>query len=200
MVHLAKDELVEAVERSASARVCEHLAVCGDCRRRAGDLRATLQVVQSLDVPEPSPLFWSGFAARVSNAIASSEPWRARWWVLEGLSLRARWSVAAGVLILAAGASLVWRPSARAGREAPVAAGESAVAPALALPEPGAPDGESPWALVADASDGMDWELASAAGLGPSPGSAERAVSQLSDLERRELVKLLKAELGGSSL
>jgi hypothetical protein len=200
MGHLPTDELVEAAERGASSRALAHLAACEDCRRRAADLRATLAAVQSVDVPEPSPVFWSSFAARVSDTTASSEPLRVRWWFLERSSLRLKWSLAAAVLILAAGASLVWRPFARADRAASVVAGESVVAPAPTFPEPGAPDDESPWALVADASDGMDWELVSAAGLGPSPGSAERAVSQLSELERRELVKLLKAELAGSSL
>jgi hypothetical protein len=200
MSHLADDELVEALGPDATPRATAHLAECEGCRRQAEDLRATLAAVQSVDVPEPSPLFWSSFAARVSEATASVVPGRAPWRRHHGLEIRWTWSLAAAVIVIAAAATLVLRPGARMDPPNAVTAAESAIALSPAAQEPGALDEESPWALVADASDGMDWDVVFAAGLGPAPGSAERAVSQLSDRERLELVRLLKAELAGSSL
>jgi hypothetical protein len=84
--------------------------------------------------------------------------------------------------------------------EAIRAVGQPAIERVPAASEPATIEDESPWALLADASDGMEWDVVSAVGLGPEPGSADRAVMQLSDGERLELVRLLEAELAGSAL
>ena len=52
--------------------------------------------------------------------------------------------------------------------------------------------------LVADLSDGAGWEAAHEAGLSPR-GSAEHAVTHLSEPELRELQRLLQAELAHAS-
>ncbi|MCA1560401.1 MAG: hypothetical protein LC804_09090, partial [Acidobacteria bacterium] len=58
-------------------------------------------------------------------------------------------------------------------------------------------EADKAWALVRTAADDMEWreEDAHAAGLNARPGSAERAVLELSTEERIELARLLDDEL-----
>src|SRR5262249_55116746 len=56
-----------------------HLEACETCRARLSELRAAMSAVEKTAVPEPSPLFWDQFAARVREAIAR-EPEPTSWW------------------------------------------------------------------------------------------------------------------------
>lgn len=197
MNHLSPDDLIDALEGEVASRVTAHLAACDRCRREAEDLRATRAAVADVDVPDPSPLFWSRHAARVVDATRAAVPAPFGWWRQPWLRTRWTWSLAAAALCaFALVGSVVLRP----GPVVPPASGNPVADSPLAVSDTGSSDDEAPWALIADLSEDIDWDAVSAAGLGPMPGSAERLVSQLSDAERAELAKLLALELAGSSL
>lgn len=197
MSHLSSGELVDALGPTAAARVTAHLAACDRCRRALAELAATLEAVKRVEAPEPSPLFWSHFAARVGRAIGPEPQARVvehapRFWP-------ARWTLTLGatsVVVLAIAGAVVLGPG-----RAPRPEAEPAAAVA-SHPESdrATVDADAPWAFIRDAGDDMDWDVISAAMLDSEPGSAEREVLQLSDAERGELARLLQLELSGSSL
>jgi len=203
MNHLSADELIDALEVELAPRVATHLAACDRCRRQADDLRATMAVVRGVDVPEPSPWFWSRFLARVGDAVSAETAGCSAWWRQPWVRSRWTWSLACvSVVVLALAGSVVLRraPGAASGPGG-VAGIEDVAIDRSALPaDVLALDDDAPWRLVADVSEDVDWDAVLAAGFGSALGSAERAVSLLSDNERSELARLLKAELEGSSL
>ncbi len=190
MSHLSPDDLVDALDGGPSPRVAAHLAACAACRRQADGLAAMRDAIRDADVPEPTPFFWSHFAARVSEAARAGAPPRRRLWGPSWRDARCSWSLAAAaVIVVAAMASLVLRsgPPPR-----PDAANAVAVS---SPPDTTMTDEGAPWALFADVTDDMDWDAVSAAGLGPLPGMADRAVTHLSESERTELARLLVREI-----
>ena len=204
MAHLTNIDLVDATEPEVPPRVAAHLAECDRCRRRVADLSATRLLAGDVDEPEPSPLFWPLFAARVSAAVRDDAGNHdRRWWAVP--APRWKWAAAAGaaaLLIVSAAVALQRAPGTPAApvqvaADRPVNPGGGAE-PADA--EPGLAGGDGTWPLVADAGEDVDWDVASAAGLGPAPGSAEGAVEDLSEAERRELARLLERALAGEPL
>ena len=107
MTHLSRTEFVDLIESSAlPAERVRHLESCARCRAEADAIRSARLVALEDGSPEPSPLFWTHFAARVSEAVrnepAPMAP--ARW-------LRApmmTWATAATVAALVI-ATTVWR-------------------------------------------------------------------------------------------
>ncbi len=69
MTHLTADELVDAVEGTLDAGRRAHLSACEACETEVRKLSAILREAREIDVPEPSPLFWRHFSARVHAAI-----------------------------------------------------------------------------------------------------------------------------------
>jgi hypothetical protein len=65
------------------------------------------------------------------------------------------------------------------------------------LPDPATAADEG-WAVVEDLVGTLDLETIQQAGIATTPGSAERAVLELTDAEQQELVRLLQLELKGS--
>ena len=63
----------------ASAKVQAHVAECDRCRKELAELRATLALLDTWEVPEPSPYFMTRFDARLREA-REAEPagWIAR--------------------------------------------------------------------------------------------------------------------------
>jgi hypothetical protein len=187
MSHLTPDELVDAVDDSLAAERRGHLQQCERCRSAVADLDLVLEVARTLEVPEPSPLFWRHFSRRVGEAIRSeaSAPdvlgsgWF-RWPVLV--------PVAVLVLLITSLAMLIPRGPAPASDRA-------SDRPASLTPwdEP-IPD-DAPWTLVADVMEGLDIDEAERAGFTLMPGAIEQAVATLDPAERRELMRLLEAEL-----
>ena len=80
--HLTPDEVIAAIEGlPLDARVHEHLASCGDCQTQVAALRAVESDLHTTgSVPEPSPLFWDHFSARVRHATLEEPVVAARWW------------------------------------------------------------------------------------------------------------------------
>jgi hypothetical protein len=205
-MHLNAEELVDIAEGTRPESAAPHLAACEPCRAQLSGLRAMMSAAQEVGVPEPSPLFWDHLSSRVSEAVAAEAVPRRSWFDV------ARWSrgVLDPMLAVAAVAVLIAIviPGTRVLAPAPVlppasmfvAAPPPATAVADARPEllsDLAPENDPSLTLVATLTDDVDLETAREAGLTPR-GSAEHAVTHMSDGELRELGRLLKAELARS--
>src|SRR5688572_29338199 len=95
MAHLTDEQIVDALDGHPT--YAAHLSACGACAAKADELRETLRAVTSVDAPEPSPLFWTAFAARIDDAIDAPPP-RRTWWAAPGLA----WLGVAAAVMLAA--------------------------------------------------------------------------------------------------
>ena len=193
-MHLTTAELVDIAEGTRPDAAAPHLVACAACRAQLTDLRAMLSAAQDVDVPEPSPLFWDHLSARVSDAVAAEATPR-RPWLEVALWRRTGWdwmSVAAVavLLIMVMVRALVTVPAPHA--DAPLMSASSAV-PATELLSDVADDDPS-LTLVASFTDQADMDTVREAGLAPR-GSAEHAITHMSDGELRELGRLLTEEL-----
>jgi hypothetical protein len=81
MKHLTPPELIEAAEHSAPPARMTHVEACRACATAVAELRAALGDARlAADVPEPSPLFWDHFSARVKDATSGEPVPHPRWW------------------------------------------------------------------------------------------------------------------------
>jgi hypothetical protein len=196
-MHLTSEELVDIAEGTRSETSAPHLAACDVCRGQLIDLRSMMSMAKDVDVPEPSPLFWDHLSSRVSSAVAAeaagvpANEWRQR---------LTAWAASRAVhasLVLAASLVIVLatsrRPSVPVVVEAPAVVTAETGADPLVL---GA-DEDASLTVVASLTDGQDLETVREAGLAPR-GSAEHAVTQMSEDELRELRRLLNEELARS--
>ncbi len=67
MRHLTPEEFVDLAEGARAEASAPHLQACDACRRQLAELRATMSAAADIDAPEPSPLFWDHFSARVAR-------------------------------------------------------------------------------------------------------------------------------------
>jgi predicted anti-sigma-YlaC factor YlaD len=189
--HLSPREVVDALEEGLSPERGRHLDGCRRCREQLARVSETFEVVRgSGEVPEPSPLFWDHFQARVrerTEGVPMPEAgWRA--WRWRALAVAAPGLLAAMVVVTL-------------GRQAQ---------PGLErIPTPAAPAAETPAALIADGSVGApDWpemldltaDLAVEQLRVVAPvrgGAAESLLEDFTEDERAELVRLLKEAMGG---
>lgn len=155
------------------------------------------RVANALDVPDPSPLFWEHFPARVRAAVAA-EPGDApvaprRWWQRRPALVFASLAMV--------GALSAWAWTSRA----PMADGDAAApAPVASIDE------EQRYAVDIE-SDDAGWQVVSAvaatagleavreAGFGVTPGGADAAIEDLDEAERAQLMVLLQAEMDGDA-
>lgn len=193
-MHLTPEEFVDVIEGKRSEASLPHLAECVTCRDELAGVRAVMTASADSDVPEPSPLFWESFSARVAERIDSApDP---RWWLSW---TRPRLLVplsAFAVLALVVAIAPNWRGGRVASGPRPAT---TTVAPALGAaidPSGDAADlaADPLLALVSDLSANMDLESASAAVLA-EPSSAERAVTHMNTNELLALKQLLQIEL-----
>jgi hypothetical protein len=184
--HLTPDEIVDLAEGVRSEAAAPHLTSCERCRRQLQDVRDAMTAAQSADIPEPSPLFWDHFSARVADAIASSRETPRSFLSFN----RWNWSRAAVALSVAACVVAAAAVTLRNGHRAPV---QPVAADRRGDPAPLADDPLLD--LVADLGVDVDWESAAEVGLTTREGTADRAVIQLTDAERAELQRLLEQEL-----
>ena len=61
-----------ALDGAAARRAAEHVAACPACSAEAAALRAVLERVAGLPVPELPPAFWQGFEGSVRRRVAAS--------------------------------------------------------------------------------------------------------------------------------
>lgn len=196
MRHLTSVELVDLVEGTRAQSSAPHLATCEACRRRLAELRAAMSAASEFDVPEPSPLFWDHFSARVCEAVAAegAPPRRSslRSWSWPRLTIPLTAGAFAALVIAAMVTIRVGVPRSPVGAPASVSTrlqNEATVEAPDVLPD------DPSLALVAELAAEMDWDLASEAGLTNRVDGAERAVSQLNADERSELDRLLRQAL-----
>ena len=196
MRHLQSDDLIDLAEGARLESSAPHLQTCDQCRRRLADLRASMSAAADVDVPEPSPLFWDHFSARVRAAIAADgAPRRVLW---DRLAVPISIAACAAVIIAAVVTLRVGRtPGFVPSRAIPMAshtpwADDRADADVAPLPDDPSLD------LVADLASQVtqaDWDSAGVQGLEMHEDAADNAIGQLSAGERRELQRLLKEEL-----
>jgi hypothetical protein len=201
-MHLNADELIDIAEGTRPETSAPHLAGCEACRTQLAGLRATMAAAREIDVPEPSPLFWDHLSSRVHDAVAAdarlkpsrSFPGEALAAITALFGMRAFQASA----VVAAGLLIAVVLSSRATVPAPITAPSVATiadtsAPVELLSDITAEDDAS-LTLVASLTADLDLDAAGEAGLTPR-GSAEHAVTHMSDGELRELGRILREEL-----
>src|SRR5260370_30174182 len=107
----------------AKGCVGSHVGRCEVCRRQPDDLRAMLSEVASVEVPEPSPIFWDHFSRRGRDAVAAEGTPRGFWYDLvtwPRLLIPVSALAAAALLIIAFGVAsrVAGRPAPGAGNAA----------------------------------------------------------------------------------
>jgi hypothetical protein len=182
--HLRPEEFVEALDGALAPDSQTHLATCDECRQELVQLQSLVGDVRGVDAPEPSPLFWDHFSARVKQAtVAVPMPVAAAWW-------REWWrplgAVATGAVALALMFAL--RPA------APV---ESSMTGAEALPVVEAIADDGSWGLVVGLASELQWadvhEVAE-----PASGTADAMIDEMTAAQREAFVRLLQKEMGDS--
>jgi hypothetical protein len=193
-MHLRPDELIDVAEGTRAEASAPHLAECAVCRLQVEELKAMMSAAADVDVPEPSPLFWDHFSARVRQAVGAEGAPRRSFWTWPRLVIPA---VSVAVAVLAVAVTLNRGNTSRA--IVPVPAVPAPVVPVASvdlLVDPQTGD-DTALTLVAELSSDMDFETAREAGLA-ARGSAEHAVTHLNGSELRELQRLLQEELARS--
>jgi hypothetical protein len=206
MKHLTHAERLEAVE--SPAEHARHLDECAACRGEVESLRAVLARAADDRLPEPSPLFWDHFSARVSEAVrsAASSPETASWLARLRRPLTT-WAVAGAALVLVI-LTVVWRATLHApsplrgpatiASTAPDAVGRGDVGrgfSAGAVSTVDNLDTDARWAVVRVAAEDLAWEDVRDAGIAATPGAAEGVALEFTADERSELARLLNREM-----
>jgi len=201
MKHLSDDVLVDLAEGGRTG--FDHLETCAVCRARVQAMRQTMGLLQADRVPEPSPLFWDHLSERVARAVREEAIPPGSWWTVA----RWNWSVAAAAAIIVAVVVII--PIQR--KRGSVTGSDFSVA--ISSPRAGhdnagnaddvswalADAGES-WQIVEGAAADLDLKGTQDAGIFVRAGSIDRELLMLSDQERRDLVRVIQAELDRSRL
>lgn len=183
MTHLRPDEFVDAVDGMLNAERRRHVDAYAACRRQLRELERLIGESSRAPVPEPSPLFWDHFSARIQEAVRREAPPTHepcspyRWPALVPLG-----TLAALVLTMVSTLPIV-------APDAP----DTAATVLMELPDNGDDDVE--WRALAELLGPLDWDVAAAAGLTVTPGDAERVVLERTEEERRELSMLIEGEI-----
>lgn len=204
MKHLSREELIDSLERMLPPEREAHADACETCRAERGALQQVLHRISEIEVPEPSPLFWEHFSARVREQVAH-EPtpppsaWPA-WATVSGWNAWGwpRWAVGAAMLVICVTLGWAgWRDY-RHGR----VGGGSTGAHSLPGTPPGTEmgsvldgSGDEDWNLVVSMAEDVTVEEGDESTLAVKPGATERALTDLSSEQRSELARLLTAEI-----
>ena len=185
-MHLTPEELLDLAEGTRSPSSAPHLALCEKCRGQLAELHDVMATL-AVDVPEPSPLFWDHLSSRVREAVAA-EPASTRRWFND-----ARWYwglAAASVAVIVLAVSLTLHP-------APIPAFRAVPSVAdVPAADAGSPASDDPsFSLLSDLAGSLDWDSAADAGISTDVGAADGALTDLNDVERAELRRLLREEM-----
>jgi hypothetical protein len=181
-IHLTQTEQIDALDGALDPVRAAHAESCETCRRAVDELRAAMARVAEAAVPEPSPLFWDGFSARVKQATAVDEAARRTWtwrpWLATATALMA----------------LVLVVMMRLPHPAQVGIPEAAPPPDAAATTASADSTDNePWsAVVQAAADLSADDVRSALSLS---ADASPLVEDLTPAERAVFVRLLHAEM-----
>jgi hypothetical protein len=206
MKHLADTEFVDLIEDAARlpSDRRRHAAACAVCRAQADALGVVLARTASDQLPEPSPLYWDHFSARVAEAVRGESPAATpSAWVERFRNPLAAWGAAAAIAVLimmmAAWRATLHAPTAGARGAAALAEVRQARPVDAVLAAPGGDtdniEADEAWAVVRAAAEGLAWDDAQALGIIAHPGSAEGIALELSAEERAELRRLLDTEI-----
>ncbi|MDQ3069926.1 MAG: hypothetical protein M3R55_09390 [Acidobacteriota bacterium] len=150
------------------------------------------RVTAALDVPEPSPLFWDHFPARVRAAVAAQETTAPAWWRRPVFAL-----VSAGAVVVLAAGVYVIQPALGDARVPAAPVVSEPVAQAAPVEPIGDLADDPAWDVVASVAASAGFETVSAAGFGLQPGRSESVLGAMNEAERAELVALMRVELKG---
>ena len=195
-MHLNSDQLVDIAEGTRPESSAPHLAGCEACRAQLHELRAMMSAASEAEVPEPSPLFWDHLSSRVREAVATERTQPAPSRSTFGEWLRSR----AGQVTLLVAATLLLAVALNQPATAPAPIASPATvtvadaAPVIELLSDVAANDDASLTLVASLTDAVDLDTVREAGLAPA-GSAEHAVTHMTDVELRELRRMLKEEM-----
>ena len=198
MSHLSPAECIDLTDGALRPDRAAHLRGCAECRAQVDAVRDALALADPSDsVPEPSPLFWDQFSARVRDAIADT-PERSHF--VPGW--RGWQTLAAALAVLVLVASAVF--GSRAAR--PRALPDASAAPSIAAADPNSsadstldPNHAAAWAVLTAAAADLRFDEARDAGIDVPSAAVDRAVTQLTRDELSELGRLLQSEMKGSS-
>jgi len=195
-MHLRPDELIDLAEGTRAESSATHLAACAVCRLHLAELKAMMSAAADVDVPEPSPLFWDHFSARVRQAVEAEGAPRRSFWTWPRVVIPA---ISVATVVLAVAVTLNWGRTERGIAPLPSIAPVPVALPVASVDLLADPQsaGDTALTLVAELSSDMDFETAREAGLA-ARGSAEHAVTHLTGSELRELQRLLQEELARS--
>jgi predicted anti-sigma-YlaC factor YlaD len=187
--HLSAAELLDVVEGVADEHRYPHLATCSACRAQLDEARAALAVVDIVEVPEPSPLFWDHLSARVHEAVAREQSsggvWRLRW-----IPWRLVAPVAAAAIVVVAMSVLPQSPR-TAPENPPVRTGADVSGGPVDAPIAD----DASLTFVADLASDLDLDGAAQAGLAVRAGAVDGVLPTLSASETAELQRLLTEAL-----
>lgn len=206
MTHLNDTEFIDYVDGTLPASRAVHLDACETCRRQAAGLSEILTETSAVDAPEPSPLFWDHFSARVSEAVAVDAARQASWFGRVSRLVTPA-AVAAGLAIAVLAVLLLPRvarapepqPAAPLASSQAGAAGADAASARETADAPIDAQNAEVWDVLTAAASDMGIDEAHAAGLRAHPGAIDGAVQRLNQAELRELGRLLQNEMKRSS-
>ena len=179
--HLRPDEFVDAMDGALSRARGAHLENCAECRAELDGLVSMQHEAHADDAPEPSPLFWDHFSARVREATAREKSAPESWW-------RAGWQPIAALTVAAAAVVLMLQMRPTPSVVSP------AMVPVTSTAEAGVEDDGS-WDIVMGLASGIAWDDIRDA-VTPAAGAADAAIEELTGAQREALVRLLKQEIG----
>jgi hypothetical protein len=184
--HPSPDQLLAAAE--GSLEQASHIESCSSCRSEVQELRRALARISQVPVPEPSPLFWDHLSSRIREAITvEPAPIPSR----RPFMLATLGALAGAIAIITIGVAVTMR-TAQPVHPMVAASHEAVSQDTTELAEVG---DDSTWVVLGDIASQLDWEQASEAGLLALPGSADRALSEMSEEEQQQVVKVLESEL-----
>lgn len=196
MSHLTPEQLLDVAEGARPRTELPHLQSCAACERQVTELRDTMTAATGVEVPEPSPLFWDHFSARVHEAVAAEEIAGAgapAWWTRWTARRFALTAAAVALLVLIVAGTLRWESTPAGSREPVPAVVEHTPADEI-IPF----EDDPALTLLADLSSDLDWDAAAEAGLVPSHGTVDKVVFALGPEERLALQRILEEALAAS--
>jgi hypothetical protein len=84
--HVADESLPDLASGLGSDAERSHAAACPACASRVAGVRSALQAARSVEVPEPSPLYWEAMRRSVGRRIDDEPRARASWAWLASLA------------------------------------------------------------------------------------------------------------------
>lgn len=182
--HLSPDDQVAALDGTLSGDRLAHVSGCAACQEALARTRSIVDALRSDDVPEPSPLFWDHFSARVRAATEA-----------EAVAASPRFGWRAWVTIASAAAAFAIMLIVRLGPGAPglTVSQTPQVAAAGAPATPAEATGAEPLTAVLQMASSLSSD--DLTGVVAAAGSETPLVDDLSPAERAAFVRLLHAEM-----